>query len=129
MRLSRRAGYAVAALALIAIGLLTRWPAIAWPAGVAKYLGSALWGAMVFCAVGVCWPRQSLVRIALAAFLVAAATEFSQLWHTEVLDAFRRTTIGVLLIGRYFAWGDIVAYAVGITIAGIVAKYSARNPN
>lgn len=129
MRLSRRTSYAVAALALIALGLLTRWPAIAWPPGVGKYLGSALWGAMVFCVVGVCWPRERISRIALVAFLTAAATEFSQLWHTGMLDAFRQTTIGVLLIGRYFSWGDIAAYAVGIGIAGLAARHCAMSPN
>ncbi|MFZ5732707.1 MAG: DUF2809 domain-containing protein [Pseudomonadota bacterium] len=126
MRISRRGAYAIATLVLIVAGLLTRWPAIAWPPGVAKYLGSALWGAMVFCAVGICWPHLSRSWIALLAFLIAAATEFSQLWHSDALDAFRRTTIGVLLIGRYFSWVDIAAYAVGILAAAFAAERWSR---
>jgi hypothetical protein len=43
--------------------------------------------------------------------------EFSQLLHTGWLDAVRRTTIGVLLIGRFFSWWDIASYLIGIAIA------------
>jgi hypothetical protein len=126
MQFNRRTGYAIAAVLLIGIGLLTRSPALNWPPDVAKYLGSMLWGAMVFCVVGVCWPHRPPGWIASGAFLIAAATEFSQLLHTEWLDAFRRTTIGVLLIGRYFSWADIAAYAVGIVGAGAATRMIVR---
>ena len=118
--MGRRSAFAVAAVVLICIGLLTRVPLIAWPAEVAKYLGSSLWGAMVLCVIGACLPRLALLPLMLLAFVIAAAVEISQLWHPAWLDAFRRTTIGVLLLGRYFSFGDIAAYAVGIGAAGAV---------
>jgi hypothetical protein len=117
--ISRRA-FAVAAVILICIGLLTRMPLIRWPSEVAKYLGSSLWGAMVFCVIGMCLPRLGVVPLMLLAFIVSAAVETSQLWHPAWLDAFRQTTIGVLLLGRYFSFADIAAYAVGIGAAGAV---------
>jgi hypothetical protein len=126
MQFNRRTGYVIAATFLIGIGLLTRWPGLNWPPDVAKYLGSTLWGAMVFCVAGMCWPHRAAGWIAAAAFLIAAATEFSQLLHAEWLDAFRRTTIGVLLIGRYFSWADIAAYAAGIAVAGLVTRLIVR---
>jgi hypothetical protein len=46
MMCNRRTAFAVAAVILIGVGLLTRIPLIPWPAGIAKYLGSARW----FCA-------------------------------------------------------------------------------
>lgn len=112
--LSRRLPYMFAALALIAVGLLTRLPVLTLPWAVAKPLGSVLWGAMVFCLVRFCWPRLRVSASAIMSAAIAAAVEFSQLWHAPWLDAFRRTTIGVLLIGRYFAWEDFVAYLLGI---------------
>jgi Protein of unknown function (DUF2809) len=120
MASNRRGAYALAAVILIGVGLLTRIPLIPWPAGVAKYLGSSLWGAMVLCVIGVSLPRLAVVPLMLLAFAVSAAVEISQLWHPAWLDAFRQTTIGVLLLGRYFSFGDIAAYAAGIGAAGAV---------
>jgi len=116
----RRSSYAIATVLLIAVGLTTRWPTIGWPPELAKYLGSALWGAMVYCVVGFCLHARPIWQVASLAFIAAVATEFSQLWHPAWLDAFRRTTIGVLLLGRYFSWADIAAYAVGIGAAGLL---------
>ncbi|WP_436150589.1 hypothetical protein [Bosea sp. LjRoot90] len=48
-RLSRRVVLALVAIGIIAIGLTTRLPGLGWPPILAKYLGSALWGAMVYC--------------------------------------------------------------------------------
>lgn len=121
MRLGRRSGYAITAALLIGVGLLTRWPALNLPAEFAKYAGSAIWGAMVFCVVGAIRPQWPVGWIAGSALLIASATEFSQLLHPEWLDAFRRTTVGVLLLGRFFSWGDIAAYAGGIALASLAA--------
>jgi hypothetical protein len=117
MRLRQRAPYVLAAILIIAVGLLTRWPAVAMPPVLAKYLGSVLWGAMVYSALRACWPKTRPRIVVVIAIVLAAGVEFSQLWHTPWLDAFRRTTIGVLLIGRYFAFADIAAYSAGILLA------------
>jgi hypothetical protein len=117
MRLRQRAPYIVAAILIIAVGLLTRWPAIAMPPVLAKYLGSVLWGAMLYYVLRVCWPEARARIVVVVAIVFAAGVEFSQLWHAPWLDAFRRTTIGVLLIGRYFAFADIAAYSAGILLA------------
>jgi hypothetical protein len=42
-----RRAFAFAAILLIGVGLLTRVLLIPWPPEVAKYLGSALWGAII----------------------------------------------------------------------------------
>lgn len=119
-RSSRRAALALAAILVIAIGLTTRLPGIGWSPTVAKYLGSLLRGAMVYCLVAWVRPGWRPVAVALAASCVAVLVEFSQLWHQSWLNEFRATRLGVLLLGRFFAWADIVAYLVGIAlVAGI----------
>ena len=115
--LGRRAGLAVAATLVIGIGLTTRLPGIDWGPLVGKYLGSLLWGAMVYCLVGFMRPRWQLPVVALVAAGIAVSVEFSQLWHAPWLDGFRQTRLGVLLIGRFFAWADIAAYLAGLVLA------------
>jgi Protein of unknown function (DUF2809) len=119
MLFAERTKYVALALAIIGIGLLTRLS----PPGhhaLFKYLGSALWGGMVYCLIASLSPKSNPIGIAVFATIVAASVEFSQLWHTEALDAFRATRIGVLLIGRFFSWWDIVAYSVGIAIVAAI---------
>ena len=75
---------------------------------------------MVYFALSSLLPRRPIPHRIVATAVIAVATEFSQLLHMSWLDAFRRTTIGVLLIGRFFSWWDIACYLIGITIgAGI----------
>jgi hypothetical protein len=120
MDLGKRTSYAAAAVLIIGVGLLTRLPLLSFPRALAKPLGSVLWGAMLYCVLRVVWPRAQILSIAAMAAVIAATVEFSQLWHTARLDAFRRTAIGVLLIGRYFSWTDILAYLGGISLVCLV---------
>ena len=116
----RRATYAATLCAVIVAGLLCRWPALSLPPVVAKYAGAVLWGAMVYVVVSLVSPASPVAaRLAVSA-VVAAAAEFSQLIHWPWLDAFRQTTMGALLLGRTFAWWDIVAYWVGIAGIGAI---------
>jgi hypothetical protein len=47
-------------------------------------------------------------------------TEFSRLYHTPWLDAFRLTLAGALILGRIFSWGNILAYLLGIFLAAAI---------
>jgi len=109
------------ALGIIACGLTLRLGGyeIGLPYVLVKYGGSTLWGAMVFFLLAVLLPRQPLARLALLAFVVAAITEFSRLYHTPWLDAFRLTLSGALLLGRIFSWWNILAYGLGIALAAL----------
>jgi hypothetical protein len=112
-----RLAYAIAALFVIALGLLWRRPELGLSPFVAKYGGSALWGAMVFFVCAALVPTAARERIALAAAVISAGVEFSQLLHVGWLDDVRRTVVGQLLLGRTFAWGDIASYWIGILSA------------
>lgn len=125
MLFAGRSKYIVLALVIIGVGLLTRLS----PPGhhaLLKYLGSGLWGGMVYGVLASLTPDTNPVRLAIIATLVSAGVEFSQLWHTETLDAFRATRIGVLLIGRFFSWWDIVSYSIGIAMVAAFDAFVLR---
>ncbi|MFD1743843.1 DUF2809 domain-containing protein [Rhizobium helianthi] len=110
-----------AALTLLVIlcGLILRLTGydVGLPYFIVKYGGSLLWGMMVFWLVGTLLSRRSILLIALCAAGIAVLTEFSRLYHTPWLDAFRLTLAGALILGRIFAWANIFAYLLGILLA------------
>jgi hypothetical protein len=122
-RLTTRACYVAAALLVIAAGLLARRPEVGLPWAAAKYGGSVLWGAMVFFIVAALAVRWPLGRTALVAATASAAVEFSQLIHVEPLDAFRRSALGALLLGRTFSWWDVACYWIGIAAAALLTAF------
>ncbi len=123
-----RSNYLAITCLLIIVGLLSRSHFIALPSGVAKYAGSIIWGAMVYFAIGFLLPVVRPIHKTLIASVIAAGTEFSQLIHNSWLDSFRATTIGVLLIGRFFSWWDIVCYLIGISVGATLDEFCSRSP-
>ena len=88
------------------------------PAMIVKYGGSILWGAMVFFLIAIAAPRDSRKRIvALISIVIAIGVELLRLVHTPLLDEFRLTPAGALLLGRIFSLRDILAYGAGIGLA------------
>jgi len=81
---------------------------------------------MVYCLVALVRPQWRVLLVMFAASCIAVSVEFSQLWHTPWLDDFRQTRLGVLLIGRFFAWADIAAYLAGIAIAAGAVRFVSR---
>jgi hypothetical protein len=95
----------------------------------AENIGDVLWAALVYLLMAFIWRRQTSNLIAMVALAVSVAVECSQLCHASWLDAIRRTTFGGLALGWGFAWGDLVAYAVGIAgcfFCGKVFQAAAR---
>lgn len=83
---------------------------------VVKYGGSLLWGAMAYLLVALVMGARRRELIVATALLVATAVELFRLFHTPLLDAFRLTPAGALLLGRVFSLWNIVAYAAGILL-------------
>lgn len=115
---ARRLGIA---LAIIICGVSLRLGGyeIGLPYFLVKYGGSTPWGAMVFFLIAMFLPRRPLGRVALMALVTAALIEFSRFYHTTWLDEFRLTLAGALLLGRIFSWWNILAYGLGIALAGL----------
>ncbi|WP_263373348.1 ribosomal maturation YjgA family protein [Granulicella aggregans] len=113
---SRRSAYVALLILTIVLGLVLRRVPMGLPYVIVKYGGSMLWAAMVYWVVALLAPAWSALTTAIFAAVVAALVEFFKLYHESVLDAFRRTLAGQLLLGRYFSWWDIVAYLVAIAL-------------
>lgn len=119
-----RPRYAAAVLAVVAVGLWCRSETAGLPWPVAKYLGDALWGLVVFLGVGLLLARLRTGSAAALAAAFAAAVEVSQLYHAPWLDGVRGTLPGGLVLGTpaaAFSWADIAAYLAGIA-AGAAAE-------
>jgi hypothetical protein len=117
----QRAAYLLATSAVIGLGLAVRHPGMGLPWPVAKYGGSLLWGAMVYCLAGAAVPEQALRWRAAAAALSAVAVECLRLYHAPWLDAFRATPAGALLLGRVFSPWNVAAYWAGIGLAAALS--------
>lgn len=114
----RRLG-ALAALGLaIACGLSSRRYPL--PGLLAEYTGDALYTVAVFFACAIVWPARRTTALAVAAFLLSAAVECSQLLSWPWLVRLRSTGPGALVLGQGFQWADLLAYAVGAATAGAI---------
>ncbi|PYB71458.1 DUF2809 domain-containing protein [Rhizobium wuzhouense] len=111
----------LAALATIAVGITLRLTGyeVGLPYGLVKYGGSMLWGAMVFLLVAAALPRRLRLATGLAC-AISLAVELLRLYHAPWLDAFRLTLAGALLLGRIFSLWNILAYLIGIALAGFL---------
>jgi Protein of unknown function (DUF2809) len=107
--------YAIAIFSVIIIGLGSRrYPQLG------KYPGDALWTIVVFLLLGFALPRVSTLKVTAIALFISYTVEFAQLYRAPWLVAIRSTTIGHLILGSDFGWGDLAAYTVGALIALVV---------
>ncbi|MCX7792018.1 MAG: DUF2809 domain-containing protein [Chloroflexaceae bacterium] len=106
---------AVAALAVIPSGLLTRAD-LPLPGIVASYGGDTLYATLVYLLVALAWPHWATWRLGLVALGACYAIELSQLIQAPWLDALRGTLPGRLVLGTGFLWSDLTCYAVGVSL-------------
>jgi len=112
-------------LGTIAAGLAIRFGHLGLPPFIVKYGGSMLWALMIYWISSTLLPAWRLDSIALFSGTLATAVEFAKLYHQPMLDAFRLTLPGILLLGRIFSVSDIVAYWLAIVI-GVAADAGMR---
>ncbi|WP_238303048.1 DUF2809 domain-containing protein [Sphingomonas phyllosphaerae] len=98
-------------------GLAIRKLPLDLPATIVKHGGSVLWASMIYWIVSTLRPGWTPRRSGIAAAVVTTLTEVSQRYHLPALDAFRRTNVGALLLGRVFSLRDVLTYAVTVGAA------------
>ena len=116
-----RLNYIVAAIATIVVGLVVHLPGAALGRVTRDVLGDALWAMMIVWWAGALAPRARLLVRSAAAYAVCAVVEVSQLYHAPTLDAIRATQAGHLVLGSGFDPRDLAAYALGVTVAALIA--------
>lgn len=112
-------------VATIVAGLTIRLAPLGLPNALVKYGGSLLWALMIYWIVSSVRSLWLLTRGALVSCAIALCVELFKLCHAPMLDAFRLTLPGKLLLGRVFSLWDLVAYAVAI-IDGVLADFAIR---
>lgn len=116
-----RAFWIAVAMACVLVGLAVNTFGMGLPPTARDFTGDALWASMMFAWLGVVSPRASLQTRAMVAMAVAWTVEFSQLYHGATLDAWRRTTLGRLVLGVGFDARDLGAYVIGV-LAGVALE-------
>lgn len=113
-RRSRACALLVAAV--VPAGLAWRLAPLHLPPFAYKYGGSLLWAAAVYWSVACLLPRARPVQLAGLALLVSVGVELFKLARLPPVDRFRETLAGKLLLGRYFSFGALAAYALAIAL-------------
>lgn len=109
---------------MLAAGLAIRKIPVGLPPAVVKHGGSILWASMIYWIVSTLRPRWTPHRSGIVAAVTTTAIELSQLSHPPALDAFRRTNLGALLLGRVFSVWDVATYAAAVGLAATVDRIS-----
>ncbi len=122
----RRATYLLLLLITIPLGLAWRMAPLGLSPFSFKYGGSVLWAVALYWLTAACLPKHSSGALASIAAAIAAALEFSRLWHTPTMDAFRITLTGRILLGRYFSLKNIAAYWLAIGLTALLDEWVMR---
>ncbi len=112
-----RVRFVALALATIVVGLLVHRGGVPLPGAARDVAGDALWAMMIAWWVGAILPGAPMGRRAGAALGICALVEASQLYHSPVLDGWRQTVPGHLVLGSDFDPRDLAAYAAGVLAA------------
>ena len=105
---------------VVAAGLLWRSGALPLAPWLKKYGGDALWALLVLLAWSALVPRWKVSGRVVAALATAFAVEFGQLWRPAWLEQVRHTRLGALALGSTFNPPDLLAYAAGIGLGGVL---------
>ncbi len=81
-----------------------------------------MWALMIYWLLTTVFPALAIPVSVIIAGGIATAVEFFKLYRSPDVDAFRATLAGMLLLGRYFAWRDILAYWMAIAAGGLLDR-------
>ncbi len=112
----------VLALLVFAVEVIiaTRLPHVSW---IRAYLGDVLVVVLLYAMI------RSVLRIhdylvLLMVFVFACGIEFAQYFHVAERLGYVRGDMMYTIIGNTFSWGDIICYAAGCAITGLIVLLS-----
>jgi len=112
----------VLALLVFAVEVIiaTRLPHVSW---IRAYLGDVLVVVLLYAMI------RSVLRIndylvLLMVFVFACGIEFAQYFHVAERLGYVRGDVMYTIIGNTFSWGDIICYAAGCAITGLIVLLS-----
>ena len=117
-----RPTYALLAVLTIGIGLASRHFAFLLPPWLAKNAGDVLYAVMAYWLLGLCFPRLSPLRTALAAGGFCFGIEFLKFIQAPWLVASRHNRFGMLVFGSGFHVSNLVCYVLGVMIALLIER-------
>ena len=122
--------YALLVLLTIGIGLASRRFSFLLPPWLAKNAGDVLYAVMAYWLLGLCFPRLSPLRTAVAAGLFCFGIEFLKFSNAPWLAAARHNRYGMLVFGSGFHVSNLVCYALGVLAALLIETrlISSRKP-
>jgi len=110
-----RVTYFIFIITTIILGLLSRHIE-----GIPLFIGDILWGLMVYFITRFLFIDKSIRWVSIVSLLFCYAIEFSQLYHAPWINSIRHTVIGGLVLGETFAWTDMLCYAIGVNVGGLI---------
>lgn len=110
-------------ITVMMLGLSSRRFSVFFPSWINLYLGDALWALMIFLIYGLLFRTKETKWVAIGALLFSFAIEISQLYHSQWIDALRKSRVGGLVLGYGFLWSDLVSYAAGIGVGVLIERY------
>jgi len=94
---------------IIILGLLSRKVDF-----IPLFIGDILYAVMIYFIVRFSLIKSNPKKIAIGSILICYIIEFLQLYQANWIVEVRNTTIGGLIFGQGFLWGDLLAYTFGI---------------
>ncbi len=117
-----RPTYALLAVLTIVVGLASRHFCFLLPPLLAKNAGDVLYAVMAYWLLGLCFPRLSPVRTALAAGCFCFAIEFLKFSNAPWLIAARHSRLGALVFGSGFHASNLACYVLGALAALLIER-------
>ena len=115
-RSKSRASWVLCLVGIITVGILSR-VVHTGQVVVDKYLGDALYAAMVYAILRLFWRAATPARVAVSAMAIMSAIELFQLTMIPahlLANEHVMVRIGARLMGTEFSFLDLLTYAVGI---------------
>src|SRR4051794_33983257 len=112
-RLTSRIAWSIGLVSIIAAGILSRMTHTGWLI-FDKYLGDALYAAMVYVILRLIWRTSGIALVSMAVMTAIELFQLTLIPAHLLTSEHLAVRIGARLMGTQFSFLDLLAYAIGI---------------